>query len=240
MSAGIIKLLLGLTIVGIFFMFNLAVPYFFIESLFNIAIVVFLFPLFLIAYALDKKTFVKNGLNTFLSAISQIIALSIMCSIISLLMFYISSINFTELQNAINTNNSQEVASSMLLFFSFNTNKLLEIIYTGIICWWLMNQSLKIANMFGSDKESLPETFKIFMTNTVKKSTSIVLDYYYVKVNAGKLVEKIKGIKEKKDMQKTDNKEDIKDNKEDTKDNNNDTNVATEETQTSGDENEVK
>ena len=37
MSAGIIKLLLGLTIVGIFFMFNLAVPYFFIESLFNIA-----------------------------------------------------------------------------------------------------------------------------------------------------------------------------------------------------------
>ena len=85
----------------------------------------------------------------------------------------------------------------MLLFFSFNTNKLLEIIYTGIICWWLMGQALKIANIFGSDSESLPKTFQRFMTSTVKTATSVVTDYYYIKVGAGKLAEKIKNMKEK-------------------------------------------
>ncbi len=199
LGSGIAKILLGLTLAGIFFIFNLAVPYFFIESLFNIAVVVFLFPLFLMGYAFDKgKQFVKNGLDTFLSAISQIIALSIISSVISLIMFYISSIDFYGIQSAIENNNSQEVASSMLLFYSFNTNQLLQMIYSGIICRYLLNQALKIANMFGSDKESLPTTFKTFMTSTVKTMTSVVADYSYVKLKSESLVDKIKKNKEKK------------------------------------------
>lgn len=207
LGSGIAKILLGLTLAGIFFTFNLAVPYFFIESLFNIAVVVFLFPLFLMGYAFDKgKQFVKKGLDTFLSAISQIIALSIMGSVISLIMFYISSLDFYGIQNAIKNNNSQEVASSMLLFYSFNTNKLLEMIYSGIICWYLLNQALKIANMFGSDKESLPTKFKTFMTSTVKTVTSVVVDYSYVKLKSGSLVDRIKKNKEKKEQEPQDSK----------------------------------
>ena len=202
-SSGTAKILLGLTLAGIFFMFNLAVPYFFIESLLYIAIVVFLFPLFLMAYAFDKgKSFVKNGLDTFLSAISQIIALSIMCSVISLLMFYISSIDFYGIQKAIQNNNSQEIASSMLLFFSFNTNRILEMIYTGIICWWLMSKALEIANIFGLDKESLPSSFKKFMSSSVKTATSVVVDYSYMKVKAGTLANKLLNSKKKSDKEK--------------------------------------
>ncbi|MCR5506603.1 MAG: hypothetical protein K6F04_02005 [bacterium] len=210
-GSGITKLILGLTIAGIFFMFNLAVPYFFIESLFYIAIVVFLFPLFLMAYAFDKgKSFVKNGLDTFLSAISQIIALSIMSSVISLLMFYISSIDFYGIQNAISTDNAQEIASSMLLFFSFNTNKLLEIIYTGIICWWLLSKALVIANVFGSSKEKLPYSFKEFMTSTVKTVTSVFVDYEYMKLKASSLATKLRDSKKKDDeKQNRQNKESL-------------------------------
>ncbi|MBR1544332.1 MAG: hypothetical protein IJ638_00095 [Alphaproteobacteria bacterium] len=210
-SSGVTKIILGLTIAGIFFMFNLAVPYFFIESLLYIAIVVFLFPLFLMAYAFDKgKSFVKNGLDTFLSAISQIIALSIMSSVISLLMFYISSLDFYGIQNAINTDNAQEIASSMLLFFSFNTNKLLEIIYTGIICWWLLLKFLEIANVFGSSKETLPYTFKKFMSSTVKTATSLTVDYTYMKLKVGSLAKKLRDSKKKDDeKQNRQNKESL-------------------------------
>ena len=84
-----------------FFMYNLTVPFFFIESLYKIALVVFLFPLFLMAYALDKKSFVRSGLDTFLSAVFQIISLSIMCSVVALLMNYISTLDFYGLQSAI-------------------------------------------------------------------------------------------------------------------------------------------
>ncbi len=204
-GSGIIKILLGLALAGIFFMFNLAVPYFFIESLFNIALVVFLFPLFLMAYAFDKgKGFVKKGLDTFLSGISQIVALSIMCSVISLLMFYISSIDFYGIQKAIEENNSQEIASSMLMFFSFNTNSVLEMIYTGIISWWLMGRALEIANIFGNNKESLPETFKAFMTNTIKTATSITVTRAQMKVKTGILAEKIRGKINKEKKEKDD------------------------------------
>ncbi len=207
-GSGVTKILLGLTIAGIFFIFNLSVPYYFIESLFHIALVVFLFPLFLMAYAFDKgKSFVKNGFDTFLSSISQIIALSIMCSVISLLMYYISSINFYDLQKAIETNNSQEVASSMLLFYSFNTNYLLEIIYTGIICWWLLSKSLEFANAFGSSHDELPKTFGKFMGSSVKAATSVVVDYAYMKMKASTLAEKLRKDKDKeaKNLQKAKN-----------------------------------
>ena len=213
-TSGVAKVLLGLTLAGIFFMFNLAVPYFFIESLLYIAIVVFLFPLFLMAYAFEKensriKLFVKNGLDTFLSAISQIIALSIMCSVISLLMFYISSIDFYGIQNAINDNNSQEIASSMLLFFSFNTNRILEMIYTGIICWWLMSKFLEIANVFGESKEKLPYSFKEFMTSTVKTTTSVAVDYIYMKKKVGALEDKLKKKNSSNNDQKEPSKNDV-------------------------------
>ena len=230
-ASGIAKFLLGLTLAGIFFMFNLAVPYFFIESLFKIAIVVFLFPLFLMAYAFEKensriKLFVKNGLDTFLSAVSQIIALSIMSSVIHLLMMYISSLDFNSIQNAIENNNSQEVASSMLLFFSFNTNRILEMIYSGIICWWLLFEDLKIANVFGSDKENLPSTFKKFMSSSMKTATSVVVDYTYMKAKAGTLGTKLLNSIKKSDKEKQEIKESVagnntENNSSDTETNNN-------------------
>lgn len=193
---GGIKIFLGLTIMALFFMFNLTVPFFFIESLFKIAVVVFLFPLILAGYAFDKgKGFVQKALDTFLFAIFQLISLSIMCSVIALLMSYISTLDFYALQEAINNSNGQEMTSQMLLIISFNTNKLLEIIYTSLICWYLMGQALTIANnkFTGyASQESLPRKFVDWSTNIVKTSTSVVRDKIYLKQDAGALATRLR------------------------------------------------
>ena len=198
---GGLKIFLGITIMALFFMLNLTVPFFFIESLFKIAIVVFLFPLILAGYVFDKKGkgFVQKALDTFLFAIFQLISLSIMCSVISLLMSYISTIDFYALQDAIVNSNGQEMTSQMLLIFSFNTNKLLEIIYTSLICWYLMGQALTIANnkFTGyASQESLPRKFIDWGTNIVKTSTSVVVDKFHLKQDAGALATKLKKARE--------------------------------------------
>ena len=195
-ASGIIKIILGIIIVGLFFFYNLTIPFFFIESLFKIASVVFLFPLGMVGYAFERKQFVSNGLNTFLSAVFQIISMSIMCCVVSLLLTYISNIDFASLQSALENNNSQEMTSQMFLMLSFNTNKLLEIIYTGILCWYLMGQALTIANKFGSS-ETLPNRFKDWSENIVSVFSSTVRENSIVKKETSELANKLNSFKEK-------------------------------------------
>lgn len=206
-GTGLIKIILGITIMGMFFIYNLTVPFFFIESLYKIALVVFLFPLFLMAYALDKKSFVRSGLDTFLSAVFQIISLSIMCSVVALLMNYISTLDFYGLQSAIENNDAQEMTSQIILALSFNTNRLLEILYTGIICWYLMGQSLTIANKFSgyASTESLPKKFVDWTKNLVVVVSSVGREKLNLKVDTDKLADKLskqimENIRDKKEI----------------------------------------
>ncbi len=212
---GLVKVVLGISIMGMFFIFNITVPFFFIESLFKIAIVVFLFPLFLMGYAFDRgKSFLKQGLDTFLSSIFQIVSISIMCSVISLLMMYISTLDFYTFQSALENNNAQEMTSQILLMLSFNTNKLLEILYTGIICWYLMGQALTIANKFSgyASTETAPKKFFEWTKSMVKWSTSVVVEKVNLKLEAGAIANKLLKEKEKDQKQNKENKTEQKDN----------------------------
>ena len=122
-----------------------------------------------------------------------------MCSVIALLMSYISTLDFYALQDAIKNSNGQEMTSQILLILSFNTNKLLEIIYTSLICWYLMGQALTIANnkFTGyASQESLPRKFIDWGTNIVKTSTSVVVDKFHLKQDAGALATKLKKARE--------------------------------------------
>ena len=213
--AGLVKVVLGISIMGMFFIFNITVPFFFIESLFKIAIVVFLFPLFLMGYAFDRgKSFFKQELDTFLSSIFQIVSISIMCSVISLLMMYISTLDFYTFQSALENNNAQEMTSQILLMLSFNTNKLLEILYTGIICWYLMGQALTIANKFSgyASTETAPKKFFEWTKSMVKWSTSVVVEKVNLKLEAGAIANKLLKEKEKDQKQNKANKTEQKDN----------------------------
>ena len=92
------------------------------------------------------------------------------------------------------------MTSQILLILSFNTNKLLEIIYTALICWYLMGQALTIANnkFTGyASQESLPRKFVDWGTNIVKTSTSVVVDKFHLKVDAGTLATKLRKNREK-------------------------------------------
>ena len=213
-SKGLIKIILGIIIIGLFFFYNLSIPFFFIESLFNIALVVFLFPLFMLGYAFDKKDFVREGLDTFLSAVFQIISLSIMCSVVSLLLMYISNLDFASIQSAMENNNSQEMASLIFQILSFNTNGLLQIIYTGILCWYLMGQALTIATKFdGYNKtETLPEKFRGFAVNLGSVLTSAVREKLGFKKETSAMADKLKSFLDRDIKQKQKNVDDAVDN----------------------------
>ncbi len=192
--SGIVKMFLGLGIMSIFFYYNLTIPFFFIESLFRIALVIFLAPLFLMGYAFDKgKQFVKQGFNTFLSAIFQLVSLSLMSLIISLLMMYILKIDIFGFYKSVKLSNFQDITSQLFLLISLDTNSLLQIIYTGIICWVLLGEALTVANKFsGYNKtETLPKLFLQFSKKIISVSTSLIKDKVYMIKESKKIADNL-------------------------------------------------
>lgn len=192
---GFTKLLIGLSIMAIFFYMYIMIPFYFIESFFMIALVVFLFPLFLVAYVFEKtKDFAKQGLDTFLFAIFQIISLTLMCSIISILMLYITGLDFYNLQNAISSEKTQEITSEILYILSFSNNNLLEVFYTGFVCWFLLGESLSIATKFSSiaPQEKVATTFFNITKNIVKYTKSITREFIGLKTEANVIADRIK------------------------------------------------
>ncbi len=175
---GIFKILIGITIFAMFFMYNLTMSYFFIESLFRIAVVVFLFPLFLMGYAFDKgKKFVKDGIDTLLSGLFQLVSLSLVALIISLIMMFLLNIDIIRLQQSASTGNKQEILSSIIyLMQSFNPNMLLQFIYTSLISWMLMGEAMTVANKFSGfgQKETLGQNFKEHITSIVVVSNNVI------------------------------------------------------------------
>jgi hypothetical protein len=151
---GFLKLLVGLGIMAMFLYINIAVPFYFIESVFLIAVVVFMMPLFLASYPFYKDSdtnLVKKGFYTFLSAVFQIIALTLMCSVISMLMMYVSGLDYYRLNHAVESGDQQDAVSQMMYMLSFDVNDLLQIVYIGIVSFYLLGQAVSIANRFSGD-----------------------------------------------------------------------------------------
>lgn len=204
-SSGFTKLIIGFCIMAIFFYINIMVPFYFVEAFFMIAIVVFLFPLILVAYALDKKQFVKQSFDTFLSAIFQIISLTLMCSVISVLMLYISGLDFYNFQDALEKLDIQEITSEVLYMISFSPNSLLEVFYTGFISWFLLGKALSIANSFKgiSSEKKIANTFFKWTQNIVKLTTTVGREAIKLKFDTSVLAKDMKDkIKEKKEILK--------------------------------------
>jgi hypothetical protein len=198
-GSGLVKMIIGFSIMAIFFYMNLTVPFYFIESLFMIALVLFVSPLLLAAYAFSKdmEKMVKKGISTFLAAIFQIISLTLMCSVISLLMMYVSGLDFYNLHEALQSGDSQQSTAEILYILSFSTNDLLQVLYTGLVCWYLMGKALTIANKYAGDgvdsgfKGELPKRFLDWTRNIIKYSTSVVREKVAMKSDAKVLRDKL-------------------------------------------------
>lgn len=191
--SGFTKIIVGFCIMAIFFYINIMVPFYFIESFFMIATVLFVFPLILVAYALDKTQFVKESFNTFLSAIFQVISLTLMCAVISLLMLYISGIDFYSLQQAMDNNDLKEVISQTLYMISFTPNTLLEVFYTGFLCWFLLGEALTIANKYNSmvSGGNVAQTFIKWTKSIVNHTTQITREAVSLKFDSKDIADKI-------------------------------------------------
>jgi hypothetical protein len=183
-AEGALKLFVGLGIRLMFLYMNLTVPFYFIESLFLIAIVVFMMPLFLAAYPFSKEAntnLVKKGFYTFLYAVFQIIFLTLMCSVVSMLMMYASGLDYYRLNQAVADGDQQEAVSQMMYMLSFDVNDLLQIVYVGIVCFYLMGKAVGWAGEIasggiGGDKlfdEGLPKKWLGWTKNVIKYTTSV-------------------------------------------------------------------
>ena len=204
-EGGFAKSVIGIAIMSIFFFINIMVPFYFIEAFFLIAIVVFIFPLILVGYALNKKQFVKLSFDTFMSAIFQIVSLTLMCSVISILMLYISGLDFYSFQSAIENNNLEEVTAEVLYMISFTPNQLLEVFYTGFICWFLIGKAISIANSYkGLPERNIANNFLKWMKNVIKYTTTVVPQIVKLKFDTAATAYKIQNRmeKEKKALEK--------------------------------------
>ena len=170
------RFVLGLIIVGLFVVYNLTISFFFIESLFKIAIVLFIAPLLIMGYAFDKgKQFAKQGLDTFLAAVFQMVSLSLMSVVIALIMGFTSNLDMAGLKMAMEQNDLQAVSSHLLLMFSFNASTFWEMLGMGIMSFVLMGEAMTIANKFSgyAKTETLPNTFRKFTKSIIKTGVGV-------------------------------------------------------------------
>lgn len=204
--SGFTKMIIGFCIMAIFFYINIMVPFYFIEAFFMIATVLFVFPLILVGYALDKKQFVKQSFDTFMSAIFQIISLTLMCAVISLLMLYISGIDFYNFEEALTNRDLKEITSQTLYIISFTSNGLLEVFYTGFLCWFLLGEALTIANKYNSmvPNGNVATTFIKWTKTLVKHTTEVTRELVTLKFEGETLNNKMKR-KEKEEDEKSKN-----------------------------------
>ncbi|MDR1009154.1 MAG: hypothetical protein LBL52_02780 [Rickettsiales bacterium] len=183
------KIALGILIMGLYFYMGLLIPFYFIESIFQMAVVVFLAPLLLAGYAIDKTAgFAKQGFATFMGAIFQIISLSIMCAVIALLMNLASGLDPAEYYHAMTSGDDQAIASQTIRLLAMNTNDLLQIGYTWLVCWYLlssaMNMAAKAFPMSQPFNGDMPKKFFKWTQNAVKYSASVMRDQVFIKRNA--------------------------------------------------------
>ena len=118
-----------------------------------------------------------------------------MCDVISLLMSYVSSLSVKNILDAVEANNSEQLVAQMILAFSLNTNQLLEIIYTGLVAFYLMKEALTIADAFANGgygkTETLPSKIITFSTNTIKRVTKVGREEVDLQMNTKTLYDKI-------------------------------------------------
>jgi len=154
----ITKIIGGMVIWLMFLYIGLTIPYYFIESIFKIGATVILLPFFLIGLAFDKfKDMVDDAIKVLKSAVFQIISLSIVLPIITILMLYAGGVDFYMFANA--AANSQAEASALLWIISMDGFDLTGILITGIISFMLLGEAISLANKFGNSgaPDNLPK-----------------------------------------------------------------------------------
>jgi len=190
-GSGLTKIFIGLSIVILFFFLNLAVPFYFIESIFKMGIVVLLLPLLLGAYAFEKtKGLVMEAWHMFFAAVMQIVFISIMCMVIILLFMYVMGADLHNIYGAFAAGNAQEATSHIIYMLSFSPASLLESFYTGVLAWYMIGKAVDYANEFGSGNSAkdMANKFINWQQNAVKYFVSVVADKALY-INTGKALE---------------------------------------------------
>ncbi|MDR3126465.1 MAG: hypothetical protein LBT92_02430 [Rickettsiales bacterium] len=161
MKRGAAKMVVGLLVVVLFLYIGLVVPYYFIESIFKIGLVVILLPLVLIGLALDKlKSMPDLAYKTLMGAVFQVISLSIVLPIIAVLMLYAGGVDYYAFSRAGSV--AQAQAGSMIWLLSMDATDIKGVLFTGLVSLLLLGKAVSIANKFGGG-DNMPKQFFRFI-----------------------------------------------------------------------------
>jgi|GEM_PF-5351381 len=182
-GSGMAKVILSLGIMVLFFFINLSIPFYFIESIFRMGVIVLLLPLILGAYAFEKtKGLMKTAWGMFFSAVMQVVFLSLMCLVIALLFMYLMGADLDNVYGAFAGGDPQMITSHIIYMLSFDTAGLLEIFYVGILAWYLVGKAVDYAKGYADANNSISDMAKAF----VGWQKNAVL--YFVSVSSNKAV----------------------------------------------------
>ncbi|MDR0367041.1 MAG: hypothetical protein LBH41_00495 [Rickettsiales bacterium] len=184
--------LLGVLVMCLFFYMNLAVPFYFIESVFAMALVLLLSPFWLAGYPFKRsQNMLGKALRTFLGAVFQIISLGIGCAAIALLVSISSGMDLGAYMNAMQSGDKQAVAVQIISMLSFDSNDLLQMVYVWMLCWHLMSGLMRLvqqafpaegySGIFGG---SMAQSFVSWARNSVKYAASVGRDRIFLKNSA--------------------------------------------------------
>ncbi|MCL2439281.1 MAG: hypothetical protein FWD15_02090 [Alphaproteobacteria bacterium] len=180
------RMILGLMIIGLYTYLGIMITFYFIESIFAIAVVLMTFPFHLAAYAIDKyKNMAKESLGVFMGAVFQIISLGITCAVIAMLMSLAVNIDPAQYHAAMVSDDAQKQASVIMKIISMEVNDLLKIGYVWLVCWYMLStmmNNIASGNLkygVGPFKGKMHKNFITFATSSIKMLTSATREVAY-------------------------------------------------------------
>lgn len=151
-----------------YLIFILVIPFYFIQPMFSIAIILFAIPLIATAWAIGDKSYLNNAINT---VINSSIGIAVLCMlfVIAIMLNEITFYSLYDTTLSIYSNNSDINITQRLNLFNF-----LIMAITSVLSMYIISNHSKFTKLFGgSTSNEIFGFLKDFVTKSINKVTSV-------------------------------------------------------------------
>ncbi len=151
----------------LYLLFILLIPFYFIQPMFAVSIILFAFPIIAMTWAIGDRSYTEKAINTI---VGSSIGIAVLCMVFVVAVM-LNEVTFYTLYNGTisNISNNNSDITSRLQMFNF-----LIMALTNLLSIYLISNHSKIAKLFGGSTDNdIFSFFKSFITSNFKKIVDV-------------------------------------------------------------------
>ena len=152
-----------------YLLFILIIPFYFIQPMFSITVILFAIPLIATAWAVGNKSYLGNAINTLVGAA---IGIAVLCMVFVIAVM-LNEVTFYTLYNGLinNYGNDPDITNRLQMF------NLLIMALTNLLGIYIISNHSKIVKLFGGSTDNgIFSFFKNFIKDSIKKVTDVTIN----------------------------------------------------------------